>query len=261
VLRSDLVAYFQQTVTRGAGAKPVPAPAQTAQLDWRLQCYDHGRRIAERVERQIGPLTDRTVLDVACAWGGHALAFAERAKHTIATDLLDHQFGHLQRFADQHDLRVTVLVSSCEQIPVPSQSCDVLVGLELLEHIDSVEKFAAEISRVLRPGGVCVLSTPPRWLSFVWGEPHYRLRFLTLLPFRVQGFVAERFFGRRYPYPIPRQFSNAAQIVGLFPRETFEVSCVLEGRFAAWATRYPRLAPFLREYFFTELVLRHLAPA
>jgi 2-polyprenyl-3-methyl-5-hydroxy-6-metoxy-1,4-benzoquinol methylase len=258
VLRSDLVAYFQQTVTRGLYGKPAPS---TAQLDWRLQCYDHGRRIAERVEQQIGALTDRTVLDVACAWGGHALAFAERAKQVFATDLLDHQFAHLQRFVDRHDLRVTVLVSSCEQIPLPSHCCDVLIGLELLEHIDSVEKFAAEISRVLRPGGICILSTPPRWLSFVWGEPHYGLRFLTMLPFRLQGFVATRIFGKRYPYPIPRQFSKAAQIVSLFPRETFEVSSVLEGRFAALADRYPRFAPFLREYFFTELILRHLVPA
>jgi 2-polyprenyl-3-methyl-5-hydroxy-6-metoxy-1,4-benzoquinol methylase len=112
------------------------------------------------------------------------LAFAERAHRTYAADLLDHQFIDLGAFAQQSGLSLSLFVGNCEEIPLSSQSCDVLLGLELLEHIESVTKFAAEVSRVLKPGGICILSTPARWLSLFWGEPHYRLRFLTLLPFR-----------------------------------------------------------------------------
>jgi hypothetical protein len=47
------------------------------------------------------------------------------------------------------------------------------------------------------------------------------------------------------------------QIGRLFSREEFEVINVLDGKRKAIAERVPFLAGFIREYFFTELILRH----
>jgi 2-polyprenyl-3-methyl-5-hydroxy-6-metoxy-1,4-benzoquinol methylase len=225
-LRPALQTYFDSTAS---GGNPT---ARADQVNWRLFCFDQGQRIASMVEQISGPVRNRRVLDVACAWGGHALALAERGASIVAGDLNDHNFSGLASFCAQRQLPVSLYVGSCEALPVASASCDILVGLELIEHIPSVERFAAEIERVLAPGGIAILSTPPRFRSIVSGEPHFNLRGIAALPFRLQRPVAERVFGRSYPYPITRQYSFASRALRPFRDAGLSGQAVLEGRLA-----------------------------
>lgn len=41
-----------------------------------------------------------------------------------------------------------------------SESFDVTVSVEVIEHVEEDDKFVSEISRVLKPGGVFILTTP-----------------------------------------------------------------------------------------------------
>lgn len=41
-----------------------------------------------------------------------------------------------------------------------SESFDITVSVEVIEHVEEDEKFVSEISRVLKPGGVFILTTP-----------------------------------------------------------------------------------------------------
>jgi SAM-dependent methyltransferase len=61
------------------------------------------------------------------------------------------------------------LVMDGEQIPVEDGSVDLLLSIEVLEHVADVDRAVREIGRVLRPGGVAVISTPcaNRW-SLEW---------------------------------------------------------------------------------------------
>jgi SAM-dependent methyltransferase len=45
-------------------------------------------------------------------------------------------------------------------LPFRNQSFDVVFSIYVLEHIDRPSQLTAEIARVLRPGGVCLLLTP-----------------------------------------------------------------------------------------------------
>ena len=47
-------------------------------------------------------------------------------------------------------------------MPVGSSSVEVVLALEVLEHIANQEQLIREIARVLRPGGVALISTPNR---------------------------------------------------------------------------------------------------
>src|SRR3989344_4012534 len=63
----------------------------------------------------------------------------------------------------------------CVTFPFPSQSFDSVFASEVLEHVFAPEKFFKEIHRVLRPGGMLLLSAP-----FVWDEheqPHDYARY------------------------------------------------------------------------------------
>ncbi|MEX2237103.1 MAG: class I SAM-dependent methyltransferase [Dehalococcoidia bacterium] len=53
-------------------------------------------------------------------------------------------------------------VASATALPFAAQSFDGLLCLDVLEHIPDASAVVAEISRVLRPGGLLVLTVPNR---------------------------------------------------------------------------------------------------
>jgi SAM-dependent methyltransferase len=72
-----------------------------------------------------------------------------------------------------------VLQGDVAALPLPSDSADVMVAMDVLEHMDDDMGAARELFRVLRPGGLAVITVPAfRWL---WGSQddlsHHRRRY------------------------------------------------------------------------------------
>lgn len=51
-------------------------------------------------------------------------------------------------------------ISDITEIPVPNQSFDVILCTEVLEHVPEPIQAVAEIARILKPGGVAILTAP-----------------------------------------------------------------------------------------------------
>lgn len=232
------------------------AEGQPEAVAWRLSCYAAGGELAEFIERSAFPLAGRNVLDVAAGWGGHIIAFAERGAHAVAAELNDHMFTQLAQFATRERLDLRAVVADCHTLPFPSASFDVILGLELIEHIDSVPRFADEVARLLKPGGVAIVSTPARVRSFFDGEPHFQLRFLTILPFRLQAVVARKVFKRRYPFPITRQYLRASSALRPFRRAGLQAETRWVGRMARAFGSTPLVGALGRELLFNFLIVR-----
>lgn len=52
------------------------------------------------------------------------------------------------------------LIDSCYSLPFEDNSVDCVVGGEIIEHLDTPDKFVKECLRVLKPGGYLAISTP-----------------------------------------------------------------------------------------------------
>jgi SAM-dependent methyltransferase len=58
--------------------------------------------------------------------------------------------------------RVDVRHGNLASLPLPDASVDVVVNLQVIEHLWDQPQFVAECRRVLRPGGLLLMSTPNR---------------------------------------------------------------------------------------------------
>lgn len=70
---------------------------------------------------------------------------------------------------------VTLLQARVEKLPIPDGSFDAVVATGVLEYVDDLRAAATELSRVLRPGGVALLSVPNAYSLYeIWRHLTFR---------------------------------------------------------------------------------------
>ena len=57
---------------------------------------------------------------------------------------------------------------TCIDLPLPNASVDVLTALDVIEHVEHDQKALQECSRVLKPGGLAVITVPA--LMMLWSD-------------------------------------------------------------------------------------------
>lgn len=104
------------------------------------------------------------VLDLACGEGYGAAILANLAARVTGVDIdAGSIYWATEKYAGAYS-NLAFRQGSATAIPLPSSSFDVVVSFETIEHIDSLmqEQFMQEIKRVLRPGGILLMSTPDK---------------------------------------------------------------------------------------------------
>ena len=114
----------------------------------------------------------KRVLDVACGAGFGLEMLRAAGACAIGVDL---DFAPLRGSRRQ-------VQADAARLPLADASMDVIVSFETIEHVPDARALVHELRRVLRPGGVLVLSTPNR----EFGPPERH----TGNPFHVQEFTA-----------------------------------------------------------------------
>ena len=103
----------------------------------------------------------RAVLDVACGEGYGSALLAEGAASVVGVDVAPDAIAHARAaYASRRNLRFEE--GPCTGLPLPDASVDVAVSFETIEHIEGQDAFLRELARVLRPGGLLILSCPNR---------------------------------------------------------------------------------------------------
>jgi SAM-dependent methyltransferase len=119
-----------------------------------------------------GDWEGKRVLDCGCGTGDLSCALAATGATVVGFDAAVEPLGIARRRAADLELadRMRLVQASFEELPLPSGSVDMALGIYVLHHVD-LPRAMAELSRVLRPGGRAIFQenqlTNPL-LRFAW---------------------------------------------------------------------------------------------
>jgi methionine biosynthesis protein MetW len=116
--------------------------------------YEPAPELSRLITSGVGAGT--RVLDVGCGSGNsYAREIARRARSWTGVDVSANAVEAAR--ASGLDARV---IEDAAELPFDDDSFDLVLCIEVLEHLFAPHRAAAEIHRVLRPGGRLVASTP-----------------------------------------------------------------------------------------------------
>ena len=112
-----------------------------------------------------GICAGQDVLEAGCGEGYGADLLATVARRVIAVDYDAETVAHVRRRYPA----VEVTEGNLAALPLPDASVDVVVNFQVIEHLWDQPQFITECLRVLRPGGLLLISTPNR-ITFTPGS-------------------------------------------------------------------------------------------
>lgn len=102
---------------------------------------------------------DARVLDLGCAGGFMAEALAERGAVVTGIDPAAEAIAAATSHAAEQGYAIAYDIGVGEALPYPDASFDVVVCVDVLEHVNDLTQVLAEVARVLRPGGLFLFDT------------------------------------------------------------------------------------------------------
>jgi 2-polyprenyl-6-hydroxyphenyl methylase/3-demethylubiquinone-9 3-methyltransferase len=120
---------------------------------------------AKTVSRELGPdSAGKTALDLGCGGGFMTEEIARLGFETWGLDPSEASLRAATAHASGQGLKIQFVRGTGEAIPFRTGSCDALFCCDVLEHVRDLAPVVAEISRVLKPGGVFCYDTINRTL-------------------------------------------------------------------------------------------------
>lgn len=98
------------------------------------------------------------VVDLCCGTGLHLLHYASKVERGVGVDFVPEYISRAKSKADSEAIgNLEFVVGDVRTIPVEAGAASLLYSLSALYILPNLEKNVEEISRVLAPGGRCVL--------------------------------------------------------------------------------------------------------
>jgi ubiquinone biosynthesis O-methyltransferase len=114
----------------------------------------------------VGNWRDKSVLDLGCGGGFMAEPLARQGARVIGVDPSAPAIAAAKRHAQESGLSIDYRVGTGEHLPVANSAVDIVLCVDVLEHVRDLDAVIGEIRRVLKPGGLFLFDTINRtWLS------------------------------------------------------------------------------------------------
>lgn len=227
------------------------------QLQFAISRLDEGISLLQYFEARgtIDASRPFRVLDLGAGNGGVAFAFANCRNARVTTlDIVPNI--HLTALRRALSVPLQPVSGDGAVLPFHDKAFDIVLLLDTIEHVAQPRQVASEVMRVLRGGGVCVLTTPARLRHLFVRDPHYGVPGLALFPNGLQRFIVNEVLRRRArtpsgevvrSYDVTHLYWTAGGIVRLFPKPSsvdvlYNRGFTPPGRFTIEWIRHPHWA-------------------
>jgi len=207
---------FRDSVTRNLDHWISPSsPHFKLTREFALSRLGEGRQLAAFFRPRFSGQSIR-VLDLGAGNGGVSVGLGNHSDfHITALDIIVNE--DLRALRTSTRLPLHQVAGSGHQLPFADGSFDLVLCLETIEHLSNPSALGNQIMRVLRPGGVCMITTPARFRHLVAPDPHYGVRGLLLLPDPFQRALMTRVLRRGERYDVEHIFWTRRGITRHFP--------------------------------------------
>ena len=125
--------------------------------DWKFLAQQ--RRVCTMLDGRVG-----RVLDIGCGPGLMTEALVERGGEVWGVDFLEPALAWARAEAEKASWgdRAHYVAGDAQALPFAAATFDTVIAMGVLEYLSDAYRFVAEVRRVLRPGGLLVISVPSR---------------------------------------------------------------------------------------------------
>jgi len=140
--------------------------------DWTARHFEAaggGRRAAGEKESSFltprpAPLAALSLLDIGCGGGLVCEPMARLGAAVTGIDAAEKNIGVARTHAEQSGLSIDYRCMTAEALAETGAQFDVVLALEIVEHVADVTLFVEQCARLVKPGGLFFLSTINRTL-------------------------------------------------------------------------------------------------
>jgi 2-polyprenyl-6-hydroxyphenyl methylase/3-demethylubiquinone-9 3-methyltransferase len=125
-------------------------------------------RVAEnfgRDARAPRPLEGLRVLDIGCGGGLLSEPVARMGAEVVGADPSEKNIGIASTHAKASGVTVDYRAVTAEQLAEAGETFDIVLNMEVVEHVADVEFFLSTCARMVRPGGLMFIATINRTMK------------------------------------------------------------------------------------------------
>ncbi len=112
-----------------------------------------------RDEKLLMPLEGLKILDIGCGGGLVAEPISRLGAELVAIDASPKNINVAKIHAEKSGLKIDYQCITAEDLASQNQQFDVILALEIIEHVADVEKFIEACAKLLKPNGLLFVAT------------------------------------------------------------------------------------------------------
>ena len=131
--------------------------------------------------RKLNALEGLTALDIGCGGGLVTEPMVRMGATTSAIDASEKCIGVARHHAALNQLDIDYRVSSAETLAAEKVTFDIILALEIIEHVKDIDLFVLSCRKLIKPGGIGIFATLNRTaksFTFAIVGAEYILRWL-----------------------------------------------------------------------------------